>query len=131
MRTRGKSFRSRRMSMTSLIDIIFLLLLFFMLSSTFTRFAEVELLSAASGVSVPGTPPLFLRITPEDMTLNGQPVLLDDLAATLSGKTATATDAGQLLLISPAGEVSSQGLVDVLTRLRPVAQLSVRVLGAG
>ena len=29
--------------MTSLIDVIFLLLLFFMLSSTFSRFAEVEL----------------------------------------------------------------------------------------
>jgi biopolymer transport protein ExbD len=35
--------------MTSLIDVIFLLLLFFMLSSTFSRFGEVELTAAAGG----------------------------------------------------------------------------------
>ena len=37
----------RRLSMTSLIDVIFLLLLFFMLTSTFSKFSEVELASAA------------------------------------------------------------------------------------
>ena len=38
--------------MTSLIDVIFLLLLFFMLSSTFSRFAEVEI-SAGFEFDVP------------------------------------------------------------------------------
>ena len=41
--------RSGRLSMTSLIDVIFLLLLFFMLTSTFSKFSEVEL--AAEGTS--------------------------------------------------------------------------------
>ena len=117
--------------MTSLIDISFLLLLFFMLSSTFTRFSEVELLSAASGTSVPSTPPLFLRLSVDDLSLNGQPVTLDDLATTVADKGAESGDEGTLLLVSPADGVSSQGLVDVLTRLRLVPQLSVRVLGAG
>ena len=44
-----KARRRRRLSMTSLIDVIFLLLLFFMLTSTFTRFSEVELTAAGSG----------------------------------------------------------------------------------
>ena len=35
--------------MTSLIDVIFLLLLFFMLTSTFSKFAEIELAAATSG----------------------------------------------------------------------------------
>ena len=43
--------RRRRLSMTSLIDVIFLLLLFFMLSSTFTRFAELELAAGGTGGS--------------------------------------------------------------------------------
>ena len=46
--------------MTSLIDVIFLLLLFFMLSSTFSKFSEIELTAGGSG---PGraaeTPPLM------------------------------------------------------------------------
>jgi biopolymer transport protein ExbD len=38
-------------TLTPLIDVIFLLLLFFMLSSTFTRFAEVPLTNAGGGVA--------------------------------------------------------------------------------
>ena len=50
--------------MTSLIDVIFLLLLFFMLSSTFSRFAEVEISAAAGGAAAPSdTPPAFLRLS--------------------------------------------------------------------
>ena len=41
--------RRRKLSMTSLIDVIFLLLLFFMLTSTFTRFAELDLAAASGG----------------------------------------------------------------------------------
>ncbi|WP_367714863.1 biopolymer transporter ExbD [Nitratireductor sp. GISD-1A_MAKvit] len=39
--------RRKPLSLTSLIDVIFLLLLFFMLSSTFTRFASVEISGGA------------------------------------------------------------------------------------
>ncbi|WP_095587389.1 biopolymer transporter ExbD [Actibacterium ureilyticum] len=117
--------------MTSLIDIIFLLLLFFMLTSTFTRYAEVELMSAASGAAPSQARPLFLRLTPEALSLNGQQVALDDLGARLSDLTADAADDGALLLVSPVGDVTAQGLVDVLTRLRDVPHLAVRVLGAG
>lgn len=117
--------------MTSLIDIIFLLLLFFMLTSTFTRYAEVELLSAASGAPSAEARPLFLRLTPEALSLNGQDVTLDDLTARLTEMTADTGDIGTLLLVSPVGDVTSQGLVDVLTRLRDVPHLAVRVLGAG
>ena len=53
--------------MTSLIDVIFLLLLFFMLTSTFTRFSEVELTAAGSGTppQAPTEAPLFLRLGAE------------------------------------------------------------------
>ncbi|MEM8921756.1 MAG: biopolymer transporter ExbD, partial [Pseudomonadota bacterium] len=40
--------RRGRSSITSLIDVIFLLLLFFMLASTFTRFSEVDIAAASA-----------------------------------------------------------------------------------
>ena len=44
MRIDAAAVRKRKpLSLTSLIDVIFLLLLFFMLTSTFTRFARVEI----------------------------------------------------------------------------------------
>lgn len=117
--------------MTSLIDVIFLLLLFFMLTSTFTRFSEVELLSAASGATVSEQTPIFLRMTEEGLSLNGQPVVLDALQERLQNRLSD-TDAEQaLLLVSPSKEVTSQRLVDVLVELRKLPEISVSVLGGG
>ncbi len=50
--------------MTSLIDVIFLLRLFFMLSSTFSRFAEVELTAAGASASAPSCASCHSRSRP-------------------------------------------------------------------
>lgn len=123
LETRG--WRRRPVALTPLIDIIFLLLLFFMLSSTFTRFAEVPLSHAGGGR--PGTePPLFLQLRAEDLTLNGVPVALDAVVPAVKTRAAGA-DVTVLVALSPG--VTSQRLVDLLSRLRNVADLAVRVLG--
>lgn len=118
--------RRKRLSMTSLIDVIFLLLLFFMLSSTFSRFAEVEL-NAGSGGAAAKTPPenlLFLRLTQDGMTLNGAPIdkaaIQDRLAKVQNGA----------LLISVANDATAQTLTDVLVLTRGLPDLPVTVLGA-
>lgn len=119
-----KLSRRRRLSMTSLIDVIFLLLLFFMLSSTFSRFGEIDLLSAASGQGGTGEDaPLFLRVDQERLSLNGQETDLEDLADALALKSETA------VLVSLQGAPSSQRLVDVLVVLRRLPDLTVTVLG--
>jgi biopolymer transport protein ExbD len=74
-------YRRRRLSLTPLIDVIFLLLLFFMLSSTFTPFAELQLGAASAGAAARDTPPLFLRVTEEALALNGRDVPMEALAA--------------------------------------------------
>ena len=107
----------RRLSMTSLIDVIFLLLLFFMLSSTFSRFGTVDLMAAEAGQGVSGeTRPLFLKLSPGQISLNGEVVALDRLAQSQ-------------VLLSLSGEVTSQRLVDVLAVLRNQPDLAVTVLG--
>ncbi len=107
--------------MTPLIDVIFLLLLFFMLSSTFSTYGEIELSQAASGESSAGsqTERLFVQLGADRLVLNGAPLTLDELASDV--------DTGQIL-VSLDADVTAQRLVDLLVRLRGREGLSVLVL---
>ncbi|RKF16825.1 biopolymer transporter ExbD [Roseovarius spongiae] len=114
--------------MTSLIDVIFLLLLFFMLSSTFSKFAEVELSAATGGAAITSeVRPLFLQLGAADLRLNGEPLPLDALAQRLREGGA----AGEVrpLLISLRDGVTSQRLTDLLVALRGVPGVAPTVLG--
>lgn len=118
----------RRLSMTSLIDVIFLLLLFFMLSSTFSRFAEVELAAAGSGQVSSTTAPAFLSLKPESISVNG---VVTDIQGIGPALNAFRTEGSDLtLLISLKTGVTAQRLTDVLATLRPLPSLRVMVLGA-
>lgn len=114
-------FVRRPMSMTPLIDVIFLLLLFFMLSSTFSRFAEIELSSATAGATTTDAPVerVFIQIGAERIVLNGETVTLDELS--------TQIGTGQAL-VSLDADTSAQRLVDLLVVLRGRDGLTVTVL---
>lgn len=114
-------FVRRRLSLTPLVDVIFLLLLFFMLTSTFARFGEIEL-RAASGGAAGGAPPpqrAFVQLGRDRLALNGTPVTLGDLA--------DRAPAGQIL-VSLDADTSAQRLVDLLAELRRRDDLDVVVL---
>ena len=122
---RSARIRRRALSLTSLIDVIFLLLLFFMLTSTFTRFSEIQLSAAGSGaIALSDRPPLFLRLGAEALTLNGEETALSSLGSIV----ADLTDGPTTLLVSPADGVTSQRLVDLLVALGQSPDLTVTVL---
>ncbi len=113
--------------MTSLIDVIFLLLLFFMLSSTFSKFSEVELSAGSTGSgAVSETAPLFLELGEEALRLNGQSLTLDALAQAIDS---TRQSERQPLLVSLKSGATAQRLTDLLVALRPIKGLSLTVLG--
>jgi len=114
--------RRRSLSLTSLIDVIFLLLLFFMLTSTFTRLGELELTPGAPG-GAPGQPPVFVQLAPESLRVNAAETPLEGLAEHL------APMAGEdgMVLVALAEGVEAQRLVDVLAALRG-APFQIRVL---
>jgi biopolymer transport protein ExbD len=118
-------WRPRPVTLTPLIDVIFLLLLFFMLSSTFTRFAELPLVNAGGGVAGGGTP-LFVQLRADAVTLNGAAMPMDALLPAI-GALAMPGEAG-IVLVTLSGEVTSQRLVDLLTVLRGAPELAVSVL---
>lgn len=115
--------------MTSLIDVIFLLLLFFMLSSTFSRFSEVEISAAGAGGAQGEAAELsFLQLGEDSLRLNGEDV---DLAALLDAFGGIAPEAETVrVLVSLRNEVTAQRLTDVLVALRGIDRLNVNVLGS-
>ena len=115
--------------MTSLIDVIFLLLLFFMLSSTFSKFAEIELRVGGSGGASDAPPEqtYFLRLAGDRMTLNGQPTDAETLPERLQADGAQ----NAALIVSVTETAKAQGLADVLAALRAVPNLNLSVIGPG
>lgn len=115
-------FVRRALSMTPLIDVIFLLLLFFMLTSTFSTFGEIELGQATAGTAAPQTQPdqrVFVQLGASRLVLNGAAVTLEELAAKV--------ETGQVL-VSLDADTSAQRVVDLLVHLRGRKGLSVMVL---
>ncbi|MFA5539965.1 MAG: biopolymer transporter ExbD [Gemmobacter sp.] len=107
--------RRATISLTSLIDVIFLLLLFFMLSTTFSQQGEVELTAAGGGAEATGNRPVFVQLGPEELTLNATSVTLDSLAPALAE---LAEDEDTLVLVALRPEVTAQRLIDLLGVLR-------------
>jgi biopolymer transport protein ExbD len=126
MAVRRRPFLRRRQSLTSLIDVIFLLLMFFMLSSTFARHGELPFAAAAAGTPAPSdAPPAFLRLSSEALTLNGDAVALTDIPTRL---TDLAGGTPPQVIVALSGEVSSQRLVDVLAQVSTLPDATVTVI---
>ncbi|MDA7965252.1 MAG: biopolymer transporter ExbD [Ruegeria sp.] len=109
--------------MTSLIDVIFLLLLFFMLTSTFSKFGEVELSTATAGGTNSDPTIRFIKLESARILLDGAPVGLDRVGAALQA------DKPQVALISLTPQVTSQQLIELLVALRVVPKLQMQVMG--
>ncbi len=125
MRTERRGFRRRRLALTPLIDVIFLLLLFFMLSSSFARYGEVELTPGGAGPVRAGVPPVFLRLTAEGFSVNGRTVSPDAVEAAIDPFRAGSP---QPLLLGLARGVTAQDLVAALVRLRSVPDATLVVV---
>lgn len=116
----------RRLSLTSLIDVIFLLLLFFMLTSTFTRFAEVDLALGGAGGAPSSDSPVFLSLAAEDLRVNGETIALAGVQEALAVH--RIGDAPLSVLVAMSADVTAQRLTDLLVALREGPALRVTVL---
>lgn len=111
--------RSRRLiSLTPLIDVVFILLLFFMLASSFLQWQTIELSAPADahGKSSSMEGALLVRVGADGgVDLNGRRLTLaalgDRVRVTLRG------DPEQRIFVQPASGVELQTLVTVLDRL--------------
>jgi len=124
MRIDRPAGKQRSISLTPLVDVIFLLLLFFMLSSTFTQFGQVEI-GAPSGSGGTAAPPKALLVLEGDvLRLNGQAFGEEDLLTRAQSLLDSDIDS---LLVLVRGSTSTQQLVTVMTRLRSLEGLTTTV----
>jgi biopolymer transport protein ExbD len=125
MRIEAGPRRRSRLSVTSLIDVIFLLLLFFMLSSTFTRFAEVEFTAGQAGeADTQNRPDILLRLDGEILSVNGKTFgereAIDELQR-------LGTAGARTAVILVRGEVSSQALISTVELIRRQTGLELAI----
>lgn len=99
-----------------MIDVVFLLLVFFMLASRFGSETHLPLAAAARfGQTAYSGPPRLVDILPNGVRLNGQEVATGALAARLM----QLTDApGDTIILRALDGASVQRLVDVVEPLR-------------
>lgn len=111
--------------MTSLIDVIFLLLLFFMLSSTFARFAEIEVSGGLASAAAPGErPDVLLRFDGTEWRINGLAIDSDELESELSRLAEAGAESAVLLV---RGELTSQDLITAVERISEGSSLRLTV----
>ena len=103
--------------LTSLIDVIFLLLLFFMLTSTFSRYSQLDLgVAGAGGGSAGSTPKLIISLSQDNsIRLNGT---LAELAELETALTPFIDEGVENAVVVPRGDVPLQKLVTLLQELK-------------
>lgn len=112
--------------MTSLIDVIFLLLLFFMLSSTFSRFGQIELsLGGGSGPAEEQDRFVLLRLNQAGLSINGQVTGTEEARARIA---ALQGDAPAHLVLSVGQDAGAQALAETLLALRGLEQTKLTVV---
>ncbi|MGI1662673.1 ExbD/TolR family protein [Palleronia sp. KMU-117] len=103
----------RRPSLTPMIDVVFLLLVFFMLAARFGVTGAVPL--SQPGAEAYAGPPRLVTVGVATLALNGVPLDEATLLAELSRLTAALDDA---VVLRAAEGVDLQRLVDVIETLR-------------
>ena len=113
---RGASRRRGLFGLTPLIDVVFILLLFFMLSSSFVQWRALTLATGGEGTAVDAGPARLLGIAADGrLDLDGIPVSLAELPGRLGP--GPASEAGPAVLVRPHPDVPLQVLVGVFERL--------------
>ena len=110
----ARPIRRRRMSLTPMIDVVFLLLVFFMLAARFGAEGAIELTVGGAGKVYDG-PPRLVEIHPDDLRLNGVP---QDPAALVAGLSELVAHPGDIVVIRVRDGADVQRMIDVIESLR-------------
>ncbi|OIQ28936.1 MAG: indolepyruvate ferredoxin oxidoreductase [Alphaproteobacteria bacterium MedPE-SWcel] len=111
----------RKPSLTPMIDVVFLLLVFFMLASRFGVDSALPLPLATGGGEYSG-PPRLIDVAPEQILLNGRPVAEASLGAELAPLIEAKTD---VLILRGKDGATLQRIVSLTEMLKSEGYTSV------
>ncbi len=108
--------RRARLPLTPLIDVVFILLIFFMLASSFADWRSLRLSVAGPTGGVPSVEgAMLVDLRPDGLRIGGAPVSLAAFEARLAGRLAAEPDLR--VLVRPAHGVDVQAAVALMDRL--------------
>lgn len=115
---------SQSISITPLIDVVFILLLFFMLSSTFSKTRQLELETSAPGTQSNETRPYNLRLLPEHRAeLNGTVYSID--TETFTQQLRAIADSKASITLAAVSSVKVQETIRLIDMLRSIGILQL------
>ena len=127
--SRARRRRPARIGLTPLIDVVFILLIFFMLASRFEDWRGVTLTAPGAGAAAPSAAgALLVEVRAAGLRLSGAP--LDDAALFSRVRDRLADRPAQRVLVAPGPGVDTQRLVDVLDGLAAAGARDVALMGA-
>ena len=119
----GAQTRRRRIGLTPMIDVVFLLVVFFMLAARFGVTDSIPL-ALAGGTATPYEgPPRLVNVLPNGVEVNG--IATPDPAAALVPLMADPTD---MIILRSEDQATVQRLLDVMTALRDAGLQNLVVL---
>ena len=124
------AIRRRRPNLTPMIDVVFLLLIFFMLVARFgvDKVIDINLPSALGQSSqYEGAPRLVEIKSGNTVSLNGTQISLDQLSSKLSQ---LMPSPNALIIVRSSAEANTQDLLDVLLYLKSEKIMNISVLGS-
>ena len=127
MRLADPLVRTRGPALTPMIDVVFLLLVFFILVARFGPDQALDLTAVAGSPTIDG-PPRLLDIAPDGLRLNGVPVDDGALEAAFAD---LGLDADDIVVVRPSEGVDLQRLVSVVEDLQRIGFPSVAVVEGG
>lgn len=117
MQLKAPEKKSLNLSLTPLIDVVFLLLIFFMLASTFSRFSSLPFaVNSGQGRVNSSDKFVLLRIQKDGaIEINGEQAELEGLTKVIDG---LAVEEGMKLFIKPLEGSTVQHLVSVMQKAK-------------
>jgi len=122
--------RRPRISLTALIDVVFILLLFFMLTSSFSQWRGVSFQWPVAVQQAPTVEPQYVRLRADGAIRLVDGVLALNHYDELATVPATAFASDRPLILVPAASTSLQDVVAALAALRRASGLPVSYGGA-
>ncbi|PJK27430.1 ExbD/TolR family protein [Minwuia thermotolerans] len=117
-------------SLTPLIDVVFILLVFFMLASSFLDWRAIDLTPPArAGAGTPLEGAMLVDVRPDGLRLSGERLDLETLAGRVEARLAKMPD--QSVIVRPAAGVSLQDTIRVLDRLAVAGAANLSLNRAG
>ena len=125
----GPVRRKNIISLTPLIDVVFILLIFFMLATSFSRYGSYSIQTSepADSTSVDSEKSVLIEISESGMiSIDSKVHSAIDLRQRL--QTASQVDIGTTVIIKPAKEVPIQKVVGILDVLAELEMINITII---